>query len=140
MKMETVEQTFVAKLEVIPAMVEFVAATAESFGVHPKRIMHLELAVEEATANICSYAYEIPPGEVTIRISRETEVVRIELVDAGVPFDPLAADAPDIRSELENREVGGLGIFLIRRMLDEVHYSRSGDRNILSLAVRYGEK
>ena len=138
--MDTVEKTFAASMETIPYFVGFVSETASVMGVHPKRVMHLELAVEEAAVNICSYAYEIPPGEVTIRISRETEVVRIELVDAGVPFDPLAADAPDIRSELENREVGGLGIFLIRRMLDEVHYSRSGDRNILSLAVRYGEK
>ena len=138
--MDTVEKTFAASMETIPVIVGFVSETASAMGVHPKRVMHLELAVEEAAVNICSYAYEIPPGEVTIRISRETEVVRIELVDAGVPFDPLAADAPDIRSELENREVGGLGIFLIRRMLDEVHYSRSGDRNILSLAVRYGEK
>lgn len=138
--MDTVEKTFAASMETIPDIVGFVSETASVMGVHPKRVMHLELAVEEAAVNICSYAYEIPPGEVTIRISRETEVVRIELVDAGVPFDPLAADAPDIRSELENREVGGLGIFLIRRMLDEVHYSRSGDRNILSLAVRYGEK
>ena len=138
--MDTVEKTFAASLDTIPDIVGFVSETASAMGVHPKRVMQLELAVEEAAVNICSYAYEIPPGEVTIRISRETEVVRIELVDAGVPFDPLAADAPDIRSELENREVGGLGIFLIRRMLDEVHYSRSGDRNILSLAVRYGEK
>ncbi len=138
--MDTVEKTFAASMETIPDIVGFVSETASTMGVHPKRVMHLELAVEEAAVNICSYAYEIPPGEVTIRISRETEVVRIELVDAGVPFDPLAADAPDIKSELENREVGGLGIFLIRRMLDEVHYSRSGDRNILSLAVRYGEK
>ena len=127
-------------METIPVIVGFVSETASAMGVHPKRVMHLELAVEEAAVNICSYAYEIPPGEVTIRISRETEVVRIELIDVGVPFDPLAADAPDIKSELENREVGGLGIFLIRRVLDEVHYSRSGDRNILSLAVRYGEK
>ena len=138
--MDVVEKTFAASMDTIPDIVGFVSETASGMGVHPKRVMHLELAVEEAAVNICSYAYEIPPGEVTIRISRETEVVRIELVDAGVPFDPLAADAPDIRSELENREVGGLGIFLIRRMLDEVHYSRSGDRNILSLAVRYGEK
>ena len=138
--MDTVEKTFAASMDTIPDIVGFVSETASAMGVHPKLVMHLELAVEEAAVNICSYAYEIPPGEVTIRISRETEVVRIELVDAGVPFDPLAADAPDIRSELENREVGGLGIFLIRRMLDEVHYSRSGDRNILSLAVRYGEK
>ena len=138
--MDTVEKTFAASMDTIPDIVGFVSETASAMGVHPKRVMHLELAVEEAAVNICSYAYEIPPGEVTIRISRETEVVRIELVDTGVPFDPLAADAPDIKSELENREVGGLGIFLIRRMLDEVHYSRSGDRNILSLAVRYGEK
>ena len=138
--MEDVEKTFAASIETIPDIVGFVSETAAAMGVHPKRVMHLELAVEEAAVNICSYAYEIPPGEITIRISRETEVVRIELVDVGVPFDPLAADAPDIKSELENREVGGLGIFLIRRVLDEVHYSRSGDRNILSLAVRYGEK
>ena len=138
--MEDVEKTFAASIETIPDIVGFVSETASAMGVHPKRVMHLELAVEEAAVNICSYAYEIPPGEVTIRISRETEVVRIELIDVGVPFDPLAADAPDIKSELENREVGGLGIFLIRRVLDEVHYSRSGDRNILSLAVRYGEK
>ena len=138
--MDVVEKTFAASMDTIPDIVGFVSETATAMEVHPKRVMHLELAVEEAAVNICSYAYEIPPGEVTIRISRETEVVRIELVDVGVPFDPLAADAPDIKSELENREVGGLGIFLIRRVLDEVHYSRSGDRNILSLAVRYGEK
>jgi anti-sigma regulatory factor (Ser/Thr protein kinase) len=138
--MDIVEKTFAASMDTIPDIVGFVSETASAMGVHPKRVMHLELAVEEAAVNICSYAYEIPPGEITIRISRETEVVRIELVDVGVPFDPLAADAPDIKSELENREVGGLGIFLIRRVLDEVHYSRSGDRNILSLAVRYGEK
>ena len=138
--METVERTFVASLDTIPAMIEFVASTAETFGVHPNRVMHLELAVEEATANICSYAYEIPPGEVTIKISREPELFRIELIDSGVPFDPMAMETPDLKAELESRQVGGLGVFLIRRMLDDVHYSRSGAQNILSLAVRYGEK
>ena len=138
--METVERTFVANLETIPAMIEFVSSTAETFGVHPKRVMHLELAVEEATANICSYAYEIPPGEVTIKISREPELFRIELIDSGVPFDPMAMETPDLKAELESRQVGGLGVFLIRRMLDDVHYSRSAGQNILSLAVRYGEK
>ena len=138
--METVERTFVANLAAIPSMMEFVSETAATFGVHPKRIMHLELAVEEATANICSYAYEIPPGEVTIKISREIEMFRIELIDSGVPFDPMAMETPDLKAELESRQVGGLGVFLIRRMLDDVHYSRSGAQNILSLAVRYGEK
>ena len=138
--MEAVERTFLSNLETLPAIVGFVSERAAAMGVHPKRVMHLELAVEEAAVNICSYAYEIPPGEVTVRITPEPGVVRIELVDNGVPFDPLSMDAPDIKSELENREVGGLGIFLIRRMLDEVHYSRRGDQNILSLAVRHDEK
>ncbi len=138
--METVEKTFLANLDTLPALVGFVSEHAAAMGVHPKRVMHLELAVEEAAVNICSYAYEIPPGEITVRILSDSEVVRIELSDTGVPFDPLAMDAPDIKTELEKRDVGGLGIFLIRRMLDEVHYSRSGDRNILSLAVRHDEK
>ncbi|NMC33470.1 MAG: ATP-binding protein [Veillonellaceae bacterium] len=138
--MEAAEKTFLANLDTLPAIVGFVSEHAAAMGVHPKRVMHLELAVEEAAVNICSYAYEIPPGAVTVRITPEPGVVRIELIDNGVPFDPLSMDAPDIKSELENREVGGLGIFLIRRMLDEVHYSRSGDQNILSLAVRHDEK
>jgi serine/threonine-protein kinase RsbW len=138
--MDKMEKTFGATLEAIPEIVGFVADAAAAMGVHPKRVMHLELAVEEAVANICSYAYEVPPGEVTVKITREMDVVRIELIDAGVPFDPLAMEAPDVKSELESREVGGLGIFLLRRVLDEVHYSRNGELNILSLAVRYGEK
>lgn len=138
--MEAVEKTFVASLEEIPNIVGFVSETAAAMGVHPKRLMHIELAVEEAVANICSYAYEIPPGEVTVKIAQESAMVRIEMSDTGIPFDPLTMETPDIKSELENRQVGGLGIFLIRRMLDEVHYSRIGERNILSLAVHYGEK
>lgn len=134
------EKTYAATLEILPEMIGFVTETARSMGVHPKRVMHLELAMEEAVANICSYAYAVPPGEVTIRIERDNEVVRIELMDAGIPFDPLGLEEPDIKSEIENRDVGGLGIFLMRRMLDEMRYSRQDGQNILTLAVRHGDK
>lgn len=135
--MPTTEQCFVASIENIPQMVAFVADTAAAAGVHPRRVMHLELATEEAVTNICNYAYEVPPGQVWIRISQATGTVRVDFIDDGVPFDPLAADAPDIQSDLEKREIGGLGIFLIRRVLDEVHYSRRDDQNILTLVVKY---
>jgi anti-sigma regulatory factor (Ser/Thr protein kinase) len=138
--MDAVERIFEATLENIPEIVGFVTESAGAMGVHAKRLMHMELAVEEAVVNICSYAYEIPPGEIDVSIKREAEFVRIELIDAGVPFDPLTMEAPDIKSELENREVGGLGIFLLTRVMDEVHYSRKGGLNILSMAVRYGDK
>ena len=134
------EKTYAATLDKIPEMLGFVSETAETMGVHPKRIMHLELAMEEAVVNICNYAYAIPPGEVTVRISQEAETFKIELIDNGVPFDPMGMDAPDIKSEIENRDVGGLGILLIRRMLDEVRYSRQADQNILMLAIHNVEK
>lgn len=130
------ERTFTASIENIPQMVAFVAENAATIGVHPRRVMHLELATEEAVTNICSYAYEVPPGQVTIRVARTEDAVRVEFIDNGVPFDPLAADAPDLQADLESREVGGLGIFLIRRLLDEVHYHRRDNKNILSLVIK----
>ncbi len=131
------EQRFTAALEHISHMVAFVAETAAALGVHPKRVLQLELATEEAVTNICSYAYEVPPGEVVISVYRTAGTVRVDFIDNGVPFDPLAADAPDLQADLENREIGGLGIFLIRRILDEVHYSRRDDRNVLTLVVKH---
>lgn len=132
-----VENVFTASIENIPQMVAFVAENAAAVGVHPRRVMHLELATEEAVTNICSYAYEVPPGQVSIRVSRTDDAVRVEFIDNGVPFDPLAADAPDLQADLENREVGGLGIFLIRRLLDEVHYHRRDNKNIMSLVIKH---
>ncbi len=134
---ESAERIFTASIENIPQMVAFVAENATAIGVHPRRVMHLELATEEAVTNICSYAYEIPPGLVSIRVARADDAVRVEFIDNGVPFDPLAADAPDLQADLESREVGGLGIFLIRRLLDEVHYHRRDNRNILSLVIKH---
>ena len=129
------ERIFTASLENIETIVSFVSECAAELGVHPKRLLHLQLAVEEAVANICSYAYEVPPGEVSVKVAREGKGVRVVVSDNGVPFDPLAMDDPDIRAELENRNVGGLGVFLLRRVLDEVHYNRVDGRNILSLRV-----
>ncbi len=134
---QTAESTFIASIDNIPQMVAFVSDAATAAGVHPRRVMHLELATEEAVTNICSYAYEVPPGRLSIRVSRSGDTLRVEFIDNGVPFDPLAADAPDLQADLENREVGGLGIFLIRRLLDEVHYHRRDDQNILSLVIKH---
>ncbi len=97
--------------------------------------MQLELAVEEAVVNICLYAYEVPPGELLVRICPGEKSFVVELVDEGVPFDPLAVDEPDLRAAVEERAVGGLGIFLVRRVMDEVAYHRDGARNVLRLVI-----
>jgi serine/threonine-protein kinase RsbW len=98
--------------------------------------MQLELAVEEAVVNICLYAYEVPPGELLVRIESGEERFVVDLIDEGVPFDPLAVEEPDLRAPAEERKVGGLGIFLVRRVMDEVAYRRDGSSNILRLVIR----
>jgi serine/threonine-protein kinase RsbW len=133
--LDMIEQVFPANVEEVPVVVEHVSGLAEMAGVHPKRIMHLELAVEEAVMNICSYAYQKPPGTVTVRVSSENDRLTVQLIDEGVPFDPLALEEPDINAKLEDRKIGGLGVLLIRRVMDEVHYQRKGSSNILTMVM-----
>ena len=132
---EPVERVFAARTEVVPDVIALIAGEAAAWGLHPRRLMQLELAVEEAVVNICLYAYEVPPGELLVSIEPgETRFV-VELIDEGVPFDPLAVDQPDMRAGVEDRPIGGLGIFLVRRVMDEVSYLRDGTRNILRLVI-----
>jgi anti-sigma regulatory factor (Ser/Thr protein kinase) len=129
------EQLFVADVGQTPAVIDFIAGHADRWGLHPKRLMQLELAVEEAVVNICLYAYEVPPGELLVRICPGEKSFVVELVDEGVPFDPLDVEEPDLRAAVEERAVGGLGIFLVRRVMDEVAYHRDGSRNVLRLVI-----
>lgn len=129
------ERKFTAKVDCIPEMIAFVTECAELAGINPKRVMQLELVVEEAVINICNYAYEVPPGEVILRVYSTEKSFSIEFEDSGIPFDPLAVVEPDVKAGLDEREAGGLGIFLIRRMTDEVHYRRVDGQNILSVAI-----
>jgi serine/threonine-protein kinase RsbW len=130
------ERVFEATTDTIPEVIAFIAGQAEAWGLHPQRLMQLELAVEEAVVNICLYAYEVPPGELIVRVESGEERFVVDLVDEGVPFDPLAVDEPDLRAPAEERQVGGLGIFLVRRVMDEVAYRRDGSSNILRLVIR----
>ena len=127
---------FAGQVEAVPDIIAFVADAARAWDVHPRRLMQLELAVEEAVVNICLYAYEVPPGEVLVRVTPDGERFVVELVDEGVPFDPLAAEEPDLRAGAGEREVGGLGIVLVRRVMDEVAYTREAGRNVLRLVIR----
>lgn len=130
------ERTFEADPSRIEEITAFVAAQAEEASVAARRLPHLELALEEALVNICTYAYREPPRDVTVRLLRDDRRFAVELVDEGIPFDPLEeAPLPDLSSGLEDRAVGGLGVLLIRRVTDEVHYRREEGRNVLSLVL-----
>ncbi len=131
----TAERNFTARVENIPEINAFVTAQAKKAGLNAKKNRQLELIVEEAVINICRYAYEVPPGAVTVRIYDEIKKFMVEFEDGGIPFDPLAAVDPDLNVGLDEREVGGMGIFLIRRMTDEMHYQRGDGRNILTVTI-----
>jgi anti-sigma regulatory factor (Ser/Thr protein kinase) len=131
-----VERQFEARVTMIPDMIAWVAGRATAWGLHPQRLMQLELAVEEAVVNICDYAYEVPPGELTMRVIPGESSLTVEIVDEGVPFDPLDVAEPDLRASVADRAVGGLGILLVRRVMDEVSYRRDGTHNILTLIIK----
>jgi anti-sigma regulatory factor (Ser/Thr protein kinase) len=130
-----VERTFPGTVAVVPDVIAFIGIPATAWGLHPRRLRQLELAVEEVVVNICEYAYEVPPGEFTVSVDPGESSLIVEIVDEGVPFDPLSVEEPDLRAHAAERPVGGLGILLMRRVMDQVTYRREGPRNILSLVI-----
>ena len=129
--------TVPAHLGAIGQGVAFVAACATTAGLPPRRVTAVEIAAEEVLVNICQHA-EVDQAEIIeIRCLRDaTHYLRIEFIDTGRPFNLLTLPAPDLLADLEQRSVGGLGVLLIRAMVDTVAYRREGSRNILQLAVQ----
>ncbi len=117
-------------------MVQVVAEAAQAAGLPPERVRQLELAVEEAVVNVCRYAYGGGGGNLVVRVTHAGGALAVEVEDRGAAFDPLAQPLPDTAVPIERRPIGGLGILLIQRMVDEVRYRRAGDRNVLTLVVR----
>lgn len=105
----------------------------ERLGVPEGAVRALELAVDEAVTNIMLYGYPSSDGQIWISCGVEGGVVRVQVEDEGVPFDPTAAPEPDLEGDAWVRPIGGLGIHLIREMTDELRYERRGGRNILVL-------
>ena len=128
--------TLPARLESLPCGLAMVVQGALAAGFPSKRVTEIELAVEEALANICLYAYPASSGEVEVRCTwDETRHFVIELIDTGIPFDVLARPTPDLTGDVFQRALGGLGIPLIRALMDSVTYHREGARNILRLTA-----
>lgn len=128
-------RVFLAKIEEIPQIGEYVSGYAEKAQLHPKQITYLQVAIDEVVSNICHYAYQKPPGEVLVQIESAEGRFVVDFIDEGIPFDPLTVDEPDTNADTADRDVGGLGVFLVRRVIDEVHYKRDGGKNILTLVM-----
>jgi len=114
----------------------FVSNCLSHRGFSPHRSSEIELAVEEALVNIFRYAYPDRSGDVEVRCrAMEDGQLVIEIEDAGIPFNLLSTPDPELSTEISRRKAGGLGIYFIRKMIDDIRYRRDGDRNVLTLVV-----
>ncbi len=107
----------------------------QGIDISPKTEMHINMSVEELFVNICHYAYEGKEGEavVDIEVTDDPLTLFITFKDSGTPYDPLAKDDPDVTLSAQERQIGGLGIFLVKKMMDDVIYRYENGQNILTI-------
>ena len=124
-----------ATLDNLEVVQNFVSEELESQGCSMKVMMQIEIAVEEIYVNIVHYAYNPEIGKATIRceVTEDPMQVIIQFMDSGVPFDPLAKEDADITLSAEERQIGGLGIFMVKKSMDEVTYEYKNGQNILRI-------
>lgn len=129
-----------AKLEQLDHVLAFITDELESAGCAEEIKMQISIAVEEIFVNIFSYAYPPKEGNATIRIDigGTPVVAQIEMIDQGVPYDPLQRQDPDITLSAEERGIGGLGIFMVKQTMDEVAYRYEDNSNILTIRKTIG--
>ena len=134
------EMDIAATLENLDTVMAFVDQQLEEVGCSMKAQMQIDIAVEEVYVNIAHYAYNPEVGGVTIRVQIEEDPLAVILtfIDEGKPYDPLAKEDPDVTLAAEDRQIGGLGIFMVKKSMDNVSYEYSEGRNILTLKKKLG--
>ena len=129
------ELTIEARIDNLNQVMGFVDETLEEAMCPMKAQMQVDVAVEEIFVNIASYAYAPGVGSVTIRVEilENPRTVVITFIDSGVPYDPLAKADPDVSLSAEERGIGGLGIFMVKKSMDDMFYEYKDGQNILSI-------
>ena len=132
---------FAAKFEYLDEIREFVGDIARKGGFDEKAVYNIQLATDEAASNIIEHAYEgVTNAVLELSCGMRGDVLTIVLVDHGEAFDPSEIPMPDLKADLSDRKIGGLGIFLMRKLMDEVHYESHPEKNsnILTMTKRKG--
>lgn len=129
------ELTIAATVENIEVVTDFVNAQLEALDCPIKAQMQIDIAIDELFGNIAHYAYNPDVGDATVQVEVQKEplAVIITFIDGGVAFDPLAKKDPNISLSAEEREDGGLGIFMVKKTMDEITYEYKNGKNILKI-------
>ena len=134
--MEKTEQiTIEAKLDNLDSVLAFVDGILEREECGVRDMMQLDVAVEEIFVNIASYAYGDTPGnaDIHVTVTDDPKTVTIRFCDGGIPFDPLAKPDPDVTLSAEERQIGGLGIYMVKKSMDDVAYEYVNGQNVLTI-------
>ncbi len=129
------ELTIAAAVENIETATDFVNEQLENAGCPMKAQLQIDVAIDEILSNIVHYAYEEQKGTMTLQLEVEEDPLRVILIfmDQGRPYDPLKNEDPDVTQTAEERAIGGLGIFLVKKTMDAVEYAYRDGRNILTI-------
>lgn len=129
------ELTINATVENIEKVTAFVDEQLEALGCPMKAQMQIDVAIDELFSNIAYYAYnpEVGPATVRVEVTQDPLAVVVTFIDNGKQYDPLAKDDPDVTLSAEERDVGGLGIYIVKKSMDEITYEYKDGQNILRI-------
>jgi serine/threonine-protein kinase RsbW len=130
------------ELSQLASICDFVMQTGRELGLDDHVIYDLQLAVDEACANVVKHAYDGQAGEIEVKIEPVDDSVQVIIRDWGAAFDPQEVPTPDLTGSLEQRPLGGLGVYLMRQVMDEVDFrfdSENGNGNTLTMVKRLPE-
>lgn len=125
--------TLDATIENIGVVTDFIDAKLEEAGCGMKAEMQINIVIDEIFSNIAKYGYASGKGDATVTVDILQDPLRAEIqfINSGEPYDPLAQEDPDIHASLDDRPMGGLGILIIKKTMDEVTYENKDGQNIL---------
>ena len=121
-------------IQQVPLLAQFVDEVCEAAGIDMATSMKLNLAIEEAVVNVMNYAYPLGTiGDINIEVQVDNNQLEFIISDTGTPFDPTTKAEVDTTLSAEERTIGGLGIHLVRNIMDSINYERANGKNILAL-------
>lgn len=133
------EMTVAAKLDNVPVVTDFLNRELEAAGCPMKQRVQLDIVMDELFSNIARYAYPSGEGMATVHTEIFDEPRRVVLTfeDCGIPYDPLQKKDPDVSLKIEDRAIGGLGIFMVKKTVDNIRYERREGKNILTVEKNF---
>ena len=129
------EMVIKALLENIPVVTAFIDEQLEALDCPLKAQMQIDVAIDELFGNIAHYAYVPGTGDVTVRFEYDepARMASVTFIDQGIPFNPLTSEEPDVSLPVDERKIGGLGIFLVKKTMNSVEYRYENGNNILTI-------